>query len=279
MAFCTACGSEVSTDARFCPSCGVSDPTGRTPELVEPASVSGLTSGLVWLMGIFAAGCAIATMLFIAERGAIEDVESGATLARLLDLEDAINNAGTASFGLGLLGIAIFVVLIVWTHRGYSNLPKGGVRPLRLGTGMAIGSWFIPFYNFGGPKQVINDIWRGSDMEAVGDPNWTKRPILGMSTVWWIMFLVGSSLAVVGTAMGHRSDDVTDDITLWVASNTSEALDGNAMAIVGYVLSGAASVVGAVSLNRIGRRHALWCGEVSRRGVTQSSNRPGSSIS
>ena len=91
----------------------------------------------------------------------------------------------TPSSDFAAVGFAAYVltaiVFLIFFHRAYSNLAVLGPGEQRWKTGWSVGSWFIPFLNLFRPKQIANDIWRGSDGSAVPPVfNW-----------WWAFFLVG----------------------------------------------------------------------------------------
>ncbi|PZS12734.1 MAG: hypothetical protein DLM64_04540 [Solirubrobacterales bacterium] len=78
-----------------------------------------------------------------------------------------------AIFELGTLLVTAGGFL-VWFYRAYSNLPLLGVKHMRYRTPWAVGAWFIPVLSIFQPKQMANDIWRGSHPEdPFHEPDWT----------------------------------------------------------------------------------------------------------
>jgi hypothetical protein len=73
-----------------------------------------------------------------------------------------------------------------------------GAQPLRFGKRWAIAYWFIPIVNLFRPKQVVNDIWRGSDPElpAVAH-HWQDRPVPKLFHWWWALWLLSSVVSNV----------------------------------------------------------------------------------
>jgi hypothetical protein len=72
-----------------------------------------------------------------------------------------------------LIGAVIF---LFWFHRAYANLDALGARR-RHGKGWSIGGWFVPILNLFRPKQIVNDIWRGSsEAEDWRIPRWRSSP-------------------------------------------------------------------------------------------------------
>ena len=63
--------------------------------------------------------------------------------------------------------LTAFGFLIAWTNRAYRNLQRS--VPMTCGSrdGWAVGGWFVPFLNFVRPKQIMNDVWRGSSPDGL----------------------------------------------------------------------------------------------------------------
>jgi hypothetical protein len=81
----------------------------------------------------------------------------------------------------GAAMILTAIVFLVFFHRAYSNLALLAPAERRYTPGWAVGSWFIPILWLFRPKQIANDIWRGSDGSSVPSVfNW-----------WWALWLVG----------------------------------------------------------------------------------------
>ncbi len=71
--------------------------------------------------------------------------------------------------------------------RAYANGPALGLHDPRFGKGWAIGAWFVPILNLFRPKQIANDIWRGSDsaLPAHASDSWYNRPTPVLLAWWW----------------------------------------------------------------------------------------------
>ena len=142
-----------------------------------------------------------------------------------------------------LLGIAVFVLLIIWLWRAYSNTRVFGAAPWRFGRGWTIGAWFIPFANFVIPKMLINDAWRGADRDAPGNPRWRKLPVTAIVTLWWFSFVI----AVLSCCAWPAAYDIQD--MTWTRSSGSTWSTG----VIALVAAGAA-VLGAVAIPKLSRR-------------------------
>lgn len=116
----------------------------------------------------------------------------------------------------GLTYLATVTGFLVWFHRAYTNLHALGMEPLRFRAGWAVGGWFVPILNLVRPKQIMNDIWRGSDpaAPASNDGAWHRAPVPALLHLWWGLFLmswlvdrllVGSALLYEPTAQARRN--------------------------------------------------------------------------
>jgi hypothetical protein len=105
--------------------------------------------------------------------------------------------AGALELGVLILSAVTF---IRWFAPAYRNLPSLGAPNLRFTPGWAIGAWFVPVLNLWRPKQIANDIWRGSDPEAPAELSATlqQRPVAGIVTAWWVVWLVSSGVGRFG---------------------------------------------------------------------------------
>jgi hypothetical protein len=130
------------------------------------------------------------------------------------DLDASDVRQGTVA----LVQLAVFLVAVVffirWFHAAYSNLRALGQPNLRYGIGWAIGAWFVPILNLFRPKQIANDIWRGSTPEAptLTQAAWRDVPVSPILLhVWWAAWIATS---IVGNIAGRA----------WWTGNTPDEL-------------------------------------------------------
>ena len=149
-------------------------------------------------------------------------------LNRVLDGEDVplsdLESNDDRQAAVGILVLATFVGTVVffirWFHAAYSNLLALGQPELRYKPGWAIGAWFVPFLNLWRPKQIADDIWRGSapDAPTLHEVGWKSRPVPGLLNLWWgawiVSVFVGNFAARVwfdtDTAEDLRRADIAD---------------------------------------------------------------------
>ena len=88
------------------------------------------------------------------------------------------------------------IVFLYWLHRSYRNLRELHVGELRFTPGWAVGYWFVPVLNLWRPKQVLDDLWRGT-CEPIA-PGTSKSALIAL---WWGLLIGGlivSRVAGVG---------------------------------------------------------------------------------
>jgi heme/copper-type cytochrome/quinol oxidase subunit 2 len=108
------------------------------------------------------------------------------------DVEDT-NYDTIVGFGSTLLFL-IYVVTIIfflrWFRRAYQNVRALGVE-LRYSKNMSVGAWFIPFFHWLGPIQMMLEIYRNT--ERILAENSIVRKKKGMYIViaiWWIFYIL-----------------------------------------------------------------------------------------
>jgi Domain of unknown function (DUF4328)/Septum formation len=123
-----------------------------------------------------------------------------------------------AAGGAALL--ATFVVSVIlwllWFHRAYRNVDSFGTLDTRMGSGWAVGAWFIPIVNLFLPKSLANDIWRGTEPEPPRDGR--EPRVAPLVHWWWAAWLVANVL-------GNLSFRLLDDAGTLDAERTAVAVD------------------------------------------------------
>ena len=84
--------------------------------------------------------------------------DDGSNFNAVAASSDRIAIAALIMIVIYLIGAVIF---LFWLRRAYGNLDALHARR-RYGKGWSIGAWFVPILNLFRPKQIANDIWRGS---------------------------------------------------------------------------------------------------------------------
>jgi Domain of unknown function (DUF4328) len=146
-----------------------------------------------------------------------------------LDMTD-LREGGVALLTLIALVVAV-VMFIRWFRRAYSNLPALGATNLRFQTWWTIGAWFIPIVNLFRPKQIANDIWRGSDPERRPDeaPRWEGAVVPDLFQWWWAFYLFSAWLENASFRVELAANDLDgyrNAAAVTMAVNAFEAVAG-----------------------------------------------------
>ena len=133
----------------------------------------------------------------------------------------------------GLAGLFCAVAFLLWLRRAYGNLPALGVPRLRFGPAWSIGAWFVPILNFFRPKQIVDDVWRGSDPSAprAFEDGWTGRPVPALLHWWWALWLLSSLLGVLPSLLYGNDPDLIGSAGLILADDVLQ-LAPNVLAIL-----------------------------------------------
>ena len=173
---------------------------------------------------------------------------------RLLDGENVpqseLESNDDRQAAVGILVFAVFVASVVffirWFHAAYSNLLALGQTDLRFKLGWAIGAWFVPFLNLWRPKQIADDIWRGSDPDAplLHEAGWKSAPVPGLLGFWWGAWILSVFVGNFATRA-------------WFDTDTAEEIRrADIVDIVGLTLDLAAAILAIVVIRRLTARQA-----------------------
>lgn len=178
--------------------------------------------------------------------GSLESVLDG-DLSVISDLEDQEDLRG--SFGvLSLLSlVAAGVAWIMWQQRARANATALGAGGQRHTNGLAAASWVVPIANFFLPKQVTDDLWRGSDPEAPRVFNVQGRPVWGIVNLWWALWVFGGLLG----RFLIRTEPVED------ISQVDELVRDVRLEILSQVLVVVAAVLAIMIVRRVTERLAV----------------------
>jgi hypothetical protein len=188
-------------------------PPGGAPAAYAPPArwrnLRGLTTALTWL---FSAHIALTVVLIIGVFNHLRVLGDKEIGGLVLDT-DAVNDANSLPAAMivlsGLVGLATFVLLIIWLYRAAKNNEALGRQNPRLGPGWAIGGWFIPIAWWVIPFIVLDDVWRGSDPSIPrGDPNWRRSSTMGAIWAWLVTAVIFTIPSVVASSTGDvRADE------------------------------------------------------------------------
>jgi hypothetical protein len=190
------------------PSAGWGAPGGEYQPPTQWRSLGGLTKALTVLFAIHIGLLALMIVGVINHLSVLSDKERGGFVFDT----DAVNDAQTFPAVMlllaGLVGIATFVLLIIWLYRAAKNNEALGRQNPRLGAGWAIGGWFIPIAWWVIPFIVLDDVWRGSDPSIPrGDPSWRRSKTLAAIWAW----AVTAAILTIPNFIASSGGDVRAD--------------------------------------------------------------------
>ncbi|HAX82628.1 MAG TPA: hypothetical protein DCY40_08690 [Actinobacteria bacterium] len=154
-----------------------------------------------------------------AELGALITLHSA--LGSGVGLGDALDRVDNLAWAAGAVGLVVAVAVIVWLRRMYRNLSPLGVTELRFAPGWAVGAWFVPILNWIRPKQIVDDIWRATELEAphpIGG-TWRWKPVPQWVHLWWALSVATSLLGIVGGLGGRTSRTAVGALMLTSAAS------------------------------------------------------------
>lgn len=216
-----------------------------------PKPLSGRANVLVVVLLVsiaIEAWVVLADLQYLDVTGRILDREN-VSLSEISSAEDTVDASAVAQILLSALAPA--VAFLFWFARAYYNLPRLGVQGLRYKRGWSIGAWFIPIFNLFRPKQIANDVWRGSDAAADGQtgPGWRDRPVPALLHWWWAAWVAANLLGnVVGRILfSNLENPVT-------RKEAFDALEDEQLAYQLDIVTSVVSVIAAILVVLVIRR-------------------------
>ena len=104
---------------------------------------------------------------------------------------------GAAGF-LGLVGLVLFILLLVWGSQAYRSLARSGAEGRSWSPGWAVGGWFIPLAGAVIPRLVLSEIERIAHPDNGPPPvgeRWRRQPLLGIGLAWWLLLIAAGVVA------------------------------------------------------------------------------------
>jgi hypothetical protein len=160
-------------------------------------SVAGLGVALTWLAAAGAAMAFAMAAAFAHRREVVDHIVTGSTTAAEADRAD---DFVAAAAGLSVLvGIAVFVVLVVFLFRASKNTQRWQTAHQRWGPGWTIGSWFIPFANLVIPLLVVREISQRTP--TPGSDGTRRDPSRALIGWWWAAWVTSNIVFRIGAGI------------------------------------------------------------------------------
>ncbi len=218
-------------------------------QVVEPNDPPRELSGLAW--GVFVTLGLVAILALVRLLMALKLHSAVAGDGNITDAYDRYSTWTGISLLIGVVSAGVF---IAWFFRAYKNLRRLGVQNLRYGDGWAIGAWFIPFFNWVRPKQIANDIWRGSERGADAWWQWKQVEVPPLVHWWWALFLGQGLVGYFGQQMVQSGyHDATTSFGS-LSSGLSQMKSGTVIDVLAQLVALGAVVLGINFVSRVTQR-------------------------
>jgi hypothetical protein len=165
---------------------------------------------------------------------ALSDLAEIRLLDRIIEGEPVSDSEADASdTRQAVVGAIQFVVyaatafiFIRWFRRAYRNLAPLGAEEPRFKSWWTIGGWFIPIWNVFRPKQLLNDIWRGSDPRlAPRTDAWRDGGVPGFFLLWWLLWIASTYADQVALRLAFTGDTPDELRSGSIAYLVTDAVD------------------------------------------------------
>ena len=127
-----------------------------------------------------------------------------------------------------LVYAATAFVFIRWFRRAYRNLAPLGAERTRFKSWWTIAGWFIPIWNVFRPKQLLNDIWRGSDPSLPPRTDaWRDGDVPGFFLLWWLLWIASTyadQVALRLTFTGDTPDELRNSSIAYLVTDAVDAV-------------------------------------------------------
>ncbi|WP_344077821.1 DUF4328 domain-containing protein [Streptomyces crystallinus] len=191
---------------------GRSRATAKTVPGPSFRPVRGLAVAVVLLLALAAAA---------AVHGLVADIDafrhSGRPLlyggydAQAFHLLDEMRDRHRAASTLQLWAmVATAGVFIAWFHRVRTNVEVLDPQACSMGSGWAVGVWFVPLMNLVTPWLIARDVTRASGGPGRGGAGQAddsaREPSLTLLNAWWAAWVASKVLLVIGSRLPAADD-------------------------------------------------------------------------
>ncbi len=98
-----------------------------------------------------------------------------------------------------LVFVVATIIYLMWIYRAYKNLSELRVVGLNHSPAWAVGMYFVPILNLFRGFTVMQEIWKGSDPQRIGDDRqWTHARGSGLAWLWWLLYLAANVVNSLG---------------------------------------------------------------------------------
>jgi hypothetical protein len=139
------------------------------------------------------------------------------------------------------LYIASVVVFLNWFRRAYGNLHRAGITYIKHKETMAVWTWFIPIIWFYRPVQIMNEIWKETQVKIKQfDPTYVMKNGELIIGLWWAFFIISNFIGryVLKTAFKQDTiEQLIESSQVTLISDIMQIPEGLLVILIVYRLS------------------------------------------
>ncbi|MEJ7892205.1 MAG: DUF4328 domain-containing protein [Solirubrobacteraceae bacterium] len=193
------------------------------PETALP--LSGRATAAIAFLGLTIVGAVLSLWADANQTELLGRIVEGERV-RLAEAQDSDDRVGWTAIVYSVGFIPAIIAFLLWYSRAYRNVIALRITP-RYGTRWAVWYWFIPIVSLFRPKQVMNDIWRGSDPDPAAPKRLEDRRVSPLLHWWWALWLLSFWVGNFAFRAGFEDGDfVTDAASLRDQSSAYAFVDG-----------------------------------------------------
>ena len=118
-----------------------------------------------------------------------------------------------AALLVAVLAVLATILFLMWVYRTSMNVHALGAQDLFVTPGFAVGSYFIPFFNFYAPPVTMAEVWKAS----IDASRWREQKGTPFIALWWILQLIAGIGGIASNLAFPTGDDIAilEVFTLW----------------------------------------------------------------
>ena len=131
--------------------------------------------------------------------------------------------------------LTTMIFFSVWIMQANKNVRRFGAKGMRFKPAWAVGSYFIPFYNFFMPYLAMKEIWQTS----ANPSEWKNQQSGVVLKLWWTMWLV----SLLWNEYAGMQRNAADTYESWLFASQAD--------LIGSIFSTLLSVMAIILISRV----------------------------
>ncbi|MBN2114492.1 MAG: DUF4328 domain-containing protein [Acidimicrobiia bacterium] len=184
---------------------------------------------------------------------------AGSDADELAAWQEASDLWAVAAGFVGLAGLVLFILLLVWGSQAYRSLEPTGAGGRSWSPGWAVGAWFIPIAALIIPRLVLSEIERMAHPDNGPSPigeRWRQQPLLGAGVAWWVLLLAAGVTGTIAMGIMSAGSMLSGTGAEAVTTITDGDLYRNGLVVMSAAMAllGVAQVLGGAYFRALGER-------------------------